>query len=333
MPVKHYNIPIFIPQMACPHQCVFCNQRNISGVREYPSVSDIRGIIEAHLSTIQPGNHIEAAFFGGNFTGIPAEMQERYLKAVVPYIEDRRIKGIRISTRPDYINQEILRLLKKYSVSTIELGIQSMDEEVLRLSGRGHSVSDSINASAMINDAGFSLGLQMMTGLPGDTLDKSVMTASKIIEMGVSFSRIYPALVIKDTQLEDLYNRKIYKPLSLDEAVVWSALLLRTFEDAGVKVIRIGLHPSEGLITGESLAAGPFHISFRELVLTEIWREILLPLCSSDSDLIINVPVNEFNYAVGYEAKNRKMLQKGSRKVIFRTDPLLRGREFYADYN
>ena len=174
--------------------------------------------------------------------------------------------------------KKYLQLLKAYHVSTIELGAQSMDDEVLQLSGRGHNSEGIFLASKMIKESGFSLGLQMMLGLPGDTLEKSIMTAKNIVALKADNTRIYPTLVIKDTELEILYKEKKYNPLSLEQAVEWAKEVYKIFEEANVTVLRMGLHPSEGLISGESLIAGPFHVSFGELVMTALWKDVLMEL-------------------------------------------------------
>jgi histone acetyltransferase (RNA polymerase elongator complex component) len=330
MKKKHFNIPVFIPELACPFQCIYCNQKKISGCLKVPSAEEINKIISAYLSTIPKGGcETELAYFGGNFTGLNLDEQEEFLKIAQPFIAQGRISGIRISTRPDYITQNVLQLLKKYHVKTIELGAQSMDNEVLKQSGRGHTAEDTIRASGMIKEEGFSLGLQMMIGLPGDTLRKAIDTARKIVELNADSTRIYPALVIKGTVLEVLYRKGKYHPLSLDEAVTWSKELLKIFENANVKVIRIGLHPSEGLITGEDLVAGPFHPSFRELVLTEIWNDLLKPLIKNRGHQIeITVAPEQLNYAIGYGAKNRKFLQKTFTTALFHVTQELNGRTF-----
>lgn len=320
MKEKHFNIPIFIPELACPFQCIYCNQQKISGKSHLPEPTEILDIIKTHLSTIPVSNsHVELAYFGGNFTGIPFDDQEELFKLVQPFIQKGQISGIRISTRPDYINSEILKLLKKYKVKSIELGAQSLDDDVLIQSARGHTLQDIENAAELILKSGFSLGLQMMIGLPGDTLEKSIFTAKKIIELDADNTRIYPTLVIKETQLEKLYQEGKYNPLSLDEAVDWSKELLLLFEQSGVKVLRLGLHPSEGLLSGTDLVAGPFHQSFRELVLSAIWKDKLNFLIQKSGDKIeILVPAKQINYAIGYNAKNRKMLEQYFGQVKFR---------------
>jgi histone acetyltransferase (RNA polymerase elongator complex component) len=335
MALKHFTIPIFIPQLACPFQCVYCNQRNISGCQSKPSEEEIIKIIEQHLSTIPSANsHIEIGFFGGNFTGIPISEQENYLKLIQPYIEKGKVKGIRLSTRPDYINENVLQLLKTYHVSTIELGAQSMDDEVLQLSGRGHNAEEIVRASNLIKANSFSLGLQMMLGLPGDTLDKSIATAKKIVALKADNTRIYPTLVIKDTELEIEYKEKKYSPLSLEQAVEWAKEAYRIVEEANINVLRMGLHPSEGLISGESLIAGPFHVSFGELVMTALWKDVLGELLHNEKKDEINIYVSpaQMNYAIGYNASNKKMLLSHYKKVKFIADSSIVNRNYHADH-
>lgn len=330
MKKKHFNIPVFIPELACPFQCIYCNQQKISGQSKIPDSNEILSTIEEYLSTIQaPDAIIELAYFGGNFTGLNPREQVAYLDLVQPYIKQSKISGIRLSTRPDYISEETLEVLKKYHVSTIELGAQSLDDEVLKLSQRGHSTKDTEKASQLILAAGFKLGLQMMIGLPGDTLEKAKHTAKRIIELGANSTRIYPALVIKGTEFQDMYTSGIYEPLTLDNAVSWSKELLKIFESGGVDVIKLGLHPSEGLLSGHDLIAGPFHQSFRELVLTEIWGELLEPINQIKGERIeISVPSDQFNYAVGYGAKNKKILLNNFREVVYKPSNNLKGRDF-----
>ncbi len=331
--VKHYTIPVFTPEMACPFRCVFCNQQKISGHMESPDFDEVTETIRRYLKTFRPGEkRVEVGFFGGTFTGIPAEMQVGYLERVQPFVEAGEVHGIRLSTRPDYIDGEVLQRLKKYRVTTIELGAQSLDEEVLKLSRRGHTVKQVEKASALIRKAGFQLGLQMMIGLPGDSLEKALSTADKIIALGAGNTRIYPALVIRDTVLHRWYDAGKYKPLPLPEAVLWSKLLLLKFEAAGVRVIRMGLHPSEGLLSGTERVAGPFHPSFRELVLTEIWHDLLLPLekekQAQTKRLQLEVPAKELNHAVGYGGKNKKWLQQRYAGVKFSGSHTLPSRTF-----
>ena len=331
MSLKHYTIPVFIPGLACPFQCVFCNQRKITGRQLIPCDEEIVQTIEDHLGSFrEKQRHVEVGFFGGSFTGIPMEQQAHYLDLVQPYVRQGLIQGIRLSTRPDYINEQVLDLLKSKNVTTIELGAQSMDEMVLKASFRGHTARQTEQSSEKILRYGFRLGLQMMIGLPGDTLKKSIFTAKRIIDLGASDTRIYPVLVIKDTTLCHWYKQGKYRPLSLEEAVHRTKEILPLFEQAGVKVLRVGLHPSEGLLSGDELAAGPFHPSFKELALTEIWWDLLKPLMKSTSpdNILVKVPRSELNAAIGHQAKNKKRLKEKYKSVKFLGDENLKGREY-----
>ena len=306
--MKHYNIPIFIPELACPNRCIYCNQRHISGQLQAVKPEEIKQIIEQHLATFIRPSEVELAFFGGSFTGIDEKDMLTYLQTVQPYIEQGEIKSIRISTRPDYINEKILDILQQYNVKDIELGAQSLDEEVLAFAKRGHTVRDVENASQLIKSYGFSLGLQMMIGLPLDTVEKSKETAKKILELGAESTRIYPTLVINNTDLADLYRQNKYKALSLEEAVDWTAEIYKIFSQTSIKILRVGLHPSEALINGTELLAGPFHVSFKELVLTKIWQEKFEKLPINTKTILVNP--KEINYAIGYNSKNKQLLQK-----------------------
>lgn len=306
--MKHYNIPIFIPELACPNRCIYCNQRHISGQLQAVKPEEIKQIIEQHLATFIRPSEVELAFFGGSFTGIDEKDMLTYLQTVQPYIEQGEIKSIRISTRPDYINEKILDILQQYNVKDIELGAQSLNEEVLAFAKRGHTVRDVENASQLIKSYGFSLGLQMMIGLPLDSVEKSKETAKKILELGAESTRIYPTLVINNTDLADLYRQNKYKALSLDEAVDWTTEIYKIFSQSSIKILRVGLHPSEALINGTELLAGPFHVSFKELVLTKIWQEKFEKLPINTKTILVNP--KEINYAIGYNSKNKQLLQK-----------------------
>lgn len=333
--LKHYTIPIFIPELACPHQCVFCDQRKISGQQEIPKIDEIKKKIKAYLETIpEKRSRVEIGFFGGSFTGLALDKQKMYLEAAAEFVQGRRVEGIRLSTRPDYINKEILDLLKKYKVVTIELGAQSMDATVLAKSGRGHTVNDIEKASKMIIDYGFELGLQMMIGLPGDTLEKAKHTAKRIVELGAKYTRIYPTLVIKGTQLEHMLNSGSYNAMRLTEAILWSKDLYLFFEEKNIKVIKIGLHPSEELSPEHSLIDGPYHQSFRELVMTEIWKEHLFEKIEFQPDkaIMVYVPLEQLNYAIGYNSENVKLLENHFSSVKVKSDVKLINRAFYVDY-
>ncbi len=329
--MKHYTIPIFIPQLACPFQCVFCNQEKITSRGHIPDTEEVINTIEQyHFSFPKGDKHVEIGFFGGNFTGIPLAEQEKYLQVAQSYLEKGTIQGIRLSTRPDYIDEKRLHLLKKYGVTTIELGAQSLDDDVLILSARGHTAQDVEMASQMIINAGFRLGLQMMIGLPGDTLEKALYTAKMIIELGAAETRIYPVLVIRGTKMAEWYEEGKYKPLSMEEALFWLKNILPVFEEAGIVVTRVGLHSSEGLLSGKELVAGPFHTSIRELAMTGVWWDRLNFLLKEEKKDGISVSVHpsQYNFAIGYYGKNRKKLLQRFGEVIFLKDNKLKTNDF-----
>ena len=277
MSKSHYIIPIFVPHEGCPHNCVFCNQNSITGASNKVDAKFVKETIDKYLVNINIEKSIvEVSFYGGTFTAIPMEKQRELLSVAKTYKENGKINYIRLSTRPDYIDRTILDNLKKYSVDIIELGVQSLDEEVLLKSGRGHSENDVINASALIKEYGFTLGHQIMIGLPGDTFKKDIETTLKVINIGPSIARIYPALVIRNTPMEIMYNSSSYKPYSLMDAVKISKVLYGLFTNSHINVIRIGLQPTEEINEGKEIISGPFHPAFRELVESSIINDMLL---------------------------------------------------------
>lgn len=273
---NYYIIPIFVPHKGCPHDCVFCNQKRITGIEKDITYDDVVNTINDYLKTIDRKNsHVEVSFFGGSFTGIPMDYQNELLKAAKEAIDSGEIDAIRLSTRPDYINEYILDNLVKFNVGVIELGVQSMDEDVLKLSERGHSPEDVINASKLIRSYNIKLGLQMMIGLPGDNEKKDIYTARQIIGLKPDFVRIYPALVIKDTYMEYMYKSRLYNPLSLDDAINISKKIYIEFMRNKIQIIRIGLQPTEEINVGRDVIAGPFHPAFRELVESTILNDMI----------------------------------------------------------
>lgn len=272
--MRTYNIPIFVPHEGCPFDCVFCNQHRITGKTSGVKPSDVRRIISEALATLPKNDRrVETAFFGGSFTGIPMDEQSALLSAAKEF--SYATDGIRLSTRPDYITREILDNLMKYGVTTIELGVQSMDDEVLKASNRGHTSEQVREAVRLIREYPFTLGLQMMTGLPGDTPDRSLRTADEIIALKPELVRIYPTLTIKDTYLEKMYRDGRYTPETLEDAVELSKKLLLKFEKNGINVIRIGLQATDEICEEGSVVAGPVHSSFRELVEGSIYYDII----------------------------------------------------------
>ena len=292
--MRKYNIPVFVPHRGCPFDCVFCNQKRITGSIKEVIPADVTNTIEEYLTTIPTENSdIEVAFFGGSFTGIPIDEQSALMERVLPYIKSGRIRGIRLSTRPDYIDDEILSNLKKYGVTTVELGVQSMVDSVLKAANRGHTAEQVRYASELIKKYDISLGLQMMTGLPGDTPEFSRCTAEEIIKLKPECVRIYPTLTIKDTFMEKLYNEGKYVPQTLEEAVELSKELLLMFEKNNINVIRIGLQPTDEINEGASVVAGPFHSSFRELVESSCYYDIIEQKLKSMQGDTFDVYVND----------------------------------------
>lgn len=282
--MKKGNISIFVPHQGCPCACSFCNQKTITGKTFLPDAEYVDKTVKTALS--KKGYDYEIAFFGGSFTAIDRDYMLELLSAAYPYVKSGEVSGIRISTRPDCITEEILDLLKKYGVTSIELGAQSMDDEVLEANRRGHTAQDVLNASKMIKNAGFELGLQMMTGLYKDTAEKSVETAKKIIEIKPQTVRIYPTVVLKNTYLAELYLGGKYKPLNVDDSVELCAVLVPMFEKAGIRVIRLGLHSGSDI--KENMLAGGFHDSFGELVKSRIMVNKILELPPADYQVFVN---------------------------------------------
>lgn len=288
---RHYIIPIFISHVGCPHQCVFCNQDKIARTLEKEVTGDeVRSTVEEYLKTINRKNStIEISFFGGTFTAIDVNKQKELLKVAKEYKDKGYIQKIRMSTRPDAINKYILDYLKDYNVDIIELGVQSLNNEVLRLSGRGHSAEDVYLASKLIKEYGFTLGHQIMPGLPGDDFDKDIETARKSIEMKPDICRIYPSLVIKETPMEDMYNKGIYTPYTVEEAVCISKEIYKLYKEAKVNVIRIGLQPTDSITLGKDVIAGPFHPAFRELVEGSLICDKILEKTESEDNILIEI--------------------------------------------
>ena len=291
MSKRHYVIPIFISHQGCPHQCVFCNQDRIAKVvQEEVTERDVRETVDEYLKTIDHKNStVEISFFGGTFTAINVNKQKELLAVAKEYKEKGYIDKIRMSTRPDAINKYILDYLKDYKVDIIELGVQSLDDEVLRLSGRGHSAEEVEKASKLIKEYGITLGHQIMPGLPGDTFEKDIETVKKSIKMKPDICRIYPSLVIKDTPMADMYERGQYKPYSLEEAVDISKELYKLYKDANVNIIRIGLQPTESITWGKDIIDGPFHPSFRELVEGSLICDKIRSAINENEDIIIEI--------------------------------------------
>ena len=300
-------IPLFITHAGCPHQCVFCNQKNITGTSKPPDASSLHPSISRFLKTRRDHDAVQVAFYGGSFTALPMASQKKYLEAVRPFITSGRVESIRLSTRPDAITPDILALVMQYHVRTIELGVQSMDDDVLSRSGRGHTSADTRKAFSLLREQGFTIGLQLMPGLPGDTPEKFQETVIQVISLRPDFVRIYPALVIQGTPLADLYRTGRYTPLSLDDAVLLCHTAVARFEQAGIEVIRVGLQPTAELERPGTIIAGPWHPAFRQLVESSRFLEKMCSLLSAgDKACTVTVVVNpaDLSTVIGQKRRN-----------------------------
>ena len=314
MKKRHINVPVFIPHLGCPNNCTFCNQKTISGVKHFDPDSVIP-IIEEALSTVGEDDTAEIAYFGGSFTGIDRNLMERLLFISKGYLEQGKIRSVRCSTRPDYINDEILDVLVKYGVDTVELGLQSISEDVLSVCKRGHSFADELSACKKIKSRGLRLGGQMMVGLPSSTLRDELETARFIVEAGASEARIYPTVVFRDTELCESAMNGDYVPLSIEEAVSRSAEVFKIFVDAGVRVLRIGLCDSENLHSAETYYAGPNEAALGELVINRYYLNLLRERLNGssvekDSELLIYAPIGHTSKIIGQHKKNKNHLLK-----------------------
>ena len=307
-------IPFFIPHSGCPHQCVFCNQKNIIGQAAPTAPSAVPRKIREHLSTHKADGPVHIAFYGGSFTGLPQETQQSYLEAAQPFIRSGQITSIRLSTRPDTITRGNLAFLRTYHVKTIELGAQSMDDQVLALAGRGHTAADTVNAVDLLRAYGFTIGLQLMPGLPGDSSGLFMRTIDEIIALRPDVVRLYPALVIKGTPLEGLFRSNQYVPLSIEEAVSLCRDALLRFEQAGIGVIRIGLQATEELDNPGTILAGPYHPAFRELVESSLFldamRSVLRQRRETRGSVTVQVNPKDLSAAIGQRRSNIDILKK-----------------------
>ena len=315
---KNYIIPIFVPHLGCPNDCVFCNQKSISGKQKELTKEDLKKTIEEYLKYMKEDSNIEIAFFGGSFTGIDKEKQEEFLSIAYEYIKEKKVQSIRISTRPDYINKKILKRLKKYKVKTIELGVQSANDYILKKAGRGHTFKDVEKASKLIRWYGFKLGHQMMVGLPESTRLDEINTVKKLIKLKPKMVRIYPVLVIKNTKLEKDYQHGAYEPLTLVQAVETCKELVKLFAKKNIEVIRIGLQTTD-LITDpkneeSEVVAGPFHPAFGELVESGIWKDTIVnkikKLNVKVQEVIVKVNPRDVNNVIGHGRQNIKELKE-----------------------
>ena len=322
---KHAIIPIFISHRGCPHRCVFCNQKAITARDGDVTVEDARAVIEQWLTTLEQKDiETEISFFGGSFTGIPMEDQTAFLKLAKEYKDAGRVDRIHCSTRPDYISREILDNLKAYGMDVIELGVQSFDQMVLDASRRGHSVSDVERACALIREYGFSLGIQLMIGLPGDSYESCIYSAERAVEMKPDIARLYPTVVIADTPLAVMYERGEYLPPGEDEIIRRTKDMYRILTRAGVNVIRIGLKSNE-LIKGET-----YHPAIGQVVKAAAARddiEEMIKDAAPGTKITVRAPKELFNFAVGHKAATKKYFKEKypDLRIEFKVDDSVEG--------
>lgn len=310
-------IPIFIPHEGCPNDCAFCNQRTISGNNRAPTVREARTVIEEHLSTMGEKAK-QIAFFGGSFTGIDEEKQNEFLSLAYEYIKKGMVESIRLSTRPDYIDKETVKRLIQYGVRNIELGAQSMDNDVLKASRRGHSSEDVERASEIITGEGAVLGLQMMTGLPEDNNEKCLYTARRFFELGAKETRIYPTVVLKGTHLAALYERGEYNPQTVEEAVEICAQLYRFFCEIDITILRMGLPDGEAL--KNSYIAGAYHPSLGEMIVSRYIRSCIERQLRGKENAIIRVNPKFLSKVKGNKCSNMLYFEKKGIGVEVITD-------------
>lgn len=316
--MKHSNISIFIPHIGCPNRCSFCNQNSISSTLNIPSIESIRKTLSKALHEFKGDlSNSQIAFFGGSFTAIERDYMISLLEVANEYIGKDMFSSIRISTRPDYINDEILEILDYYNVKSIELGAQSMNDKTLLMNRRGHTSKDIVDASVSILSKGFELGLQMMVGLYGDTEETILDTAEKFVLLKPNTVRIYPTLVLKNTHLETLYTNKKYIPMGLDETISICSELIGIFQRNNIKVIKLGLHESQTV--KEDFLAGPYHPAFRELCESNIFIKSLFEKLKiyEKGKYIIYVNPRFVSKAVGQNRKNIFFLEQRGYSVNF----------------
>ena len=306
-------IPIFIPHEGCPHCCVFCNQRSISGFLENPvTPADVQTMIRTWLDRRKKRNgRVQVAFYGGSFTGLGRARQDELLGAVAPFVKQGRVAAIRLSTRPDYMDRDIAAFLRNHHVSVVELGVQSLDDTVLKAARRGHDRQDVRAAVAVLRESGMEIGIQLMLGLPADTRRTLMDTVKQVIELRPDFVRIYPVLVVENSGLAALYRQGQYRPLSLEMAVLLAAWMKKRFDETGIRVVRMGLQA--GLDLEQALVAGPWHPAFGELVNSRLMLQQtrkLLASVGADTRVCLTIHEKDQSTFRGMHSKNIQRLQE-----------------------
>jgi histone acetyltransferase (RNA polymerase elongator complex component) len=321
--LKPFIIPVFIPHAGCPHQCSFCNQKVISGQGSGRiSRQAVREQADRFLAFPHDKRRtVQISFYGGNFLGLPRESIRSLLDEAVDLIEQGTAEGIRFSTRPDTISSETLKIIRDYPIQTVEIGVQSMDDTVLDKARRGHTALDTVKALGHLAKTPYEVGLQMMTGLPGDSDSSTRMTARKIAEFAPAFVRIYPTLVLKGSPLAGWYTAGKFRPLTLDETVARVKSLYLFFQNQSIPVIRMGLQASEELDSEQTVLAGPYHPAFGHLVLSSIWLDKATELLSSEKTssekAVLHVRPENISKLRGLRNQNiRKLMQQFKMKAI-----------------
>lgn len=322
------NVSIFVPHNGCPNKCSFCDQRHITGCISQPDSEDVKSTLSLALDSLkEKSKYAEIAFFGGSFTAIDYGYMIELLESTRDYID--MFKGIRISTRPDAVNAEILQTLKEYKVTSIELGAQSMADSVLIANERGHSAEDVYKASELIKSCGFSLGLQMMTGLYKSSDELDIYTAKEFIKIHPDTVRIYPTVVLKNTTLANLFESSEYRPPDAETASYLCAKLIRMFEEADINIIRVGLHDSESLKS--NMIGGAFHPAFRELCEAQIYFDIIKSELNAQNitngKIHISVPRADLSKAIGQKGYNKQRLISSGYMPEFQEDNTLANRQ------
>ena len=314
---RHINIPIFIPHLGCPNACVFCNQRQISGVETFDLTAAEAELAHA-IETVDPDTwDVEIAFFGGSFTGIDRGDMLALLRMARRHIDAGRAQSVRISTRPDYIDAEILDILAAHHVTDIELGLQSLDDRVLAASKRGHTAAQARAACRLIKARGFRLVGQMMIGLPESTAAAECETAREIVSLGCDAARIYPTVVFSDTALCAMMHGGKYTPLAMSDAIARSREVLEIFAAAQIPVIRLGLCAADNLFVPGTIAGGAYHSAFGELVYSELYYHRMRDYIEANGlreriagkTLRIYVPAGDVSKASGQGRANKLRLQ------------------------
>ena len=315
---RHANVAFFVPHLGCPNQCSFCNQRTISGQQNPPSPQEVSAVCREALERLgERAERAEIAFFGGSFTAIERGYMVSLLEAAFPFTGKGRFSGIRVSTRPDAVEDEVLELLKGYGVTVIELGAQSMDDRVLEKNLRGHTAAQVEDAARRIHRHGFSLGLQMMTGLDGQDSESCLDTAARLAELEPECVRIYPTVVLRGTLLAERLLKGTYTPPSLEETISLGARLLDFFEERGIPVIRLGLHASREV--EEQMLAGGYHPALGELCQARRFlfreREALDGLPEESGEILLAVHPRDISKALGQKRENLRLLEQEGRRV------------------